>query len=83
MCRCHVARFYTENGLRVLNEWLFDGVHTKAPGMSKEKKRIEMYSQVRALLRVRPSHCGCSLPPLRCIREIANRHAFSHSAWLK
>lgn len=46
------ASFYTENGLRVLNEWLIDGVRRKEPGMSKEKKRIEMFSQVRALLRV-------------------------------
>lgn len=49
------ASFYTENGLRVLNEWLIDGVRKNEPGMSKEKKRIEMFSQVRALLRVRSS----------------------------
>ncbi|DBA00559.1 TPA: hypothetical protein N0F65_006463 [Lagenidium giganteum] len=44
--------FYNERGLRVLNEWLLEGVKKKEPGMSKEKRRIELFSQVRALIRV-------------------------------
>ncbi|KAF1330981.1 hypothetical protein FI667_g4723, partial [Globisporangium splendens] len=44
--------FYAENGLRVLNEWLVDGIRKKEPSMSKEKRRVEMFSQVRALLRI-------------------------------
>lgn len=51
------SRFYAENGLRVLNEWLVEGIRKKEPSMSKEKKRIEMYSQVRALLRVSVNGC--------------------------
>lgn len=46
--------FYAEKGLKVLNAWLQDGLsRKKEPGMSKEKRRVEMFSQVRALLRVR------------------------------
>ncbi|GLE03795.1 hypothetical protein PINS_up012697 [Pythium insidiosum] len=45
--------FYAEKGLRVLNEWLLDGLK-KAPAssVSREKLRVEMFSQVRALLRI-------------------------------
>lgn len=51
--RVLAGSFYAENGLRVLNEWLADGVRRKEPGTSREKKRVEMFSQVRALIRVR------------------------------
>lgn len=44
--------FFAEGGLKVLNAWLSDGATRREPGMSKEKKRAEMFSQVRALLRV-------------------------------
>ncbi|KAG7394440.1 hypothetical protein PHYBOEH_005173 [Phytophthora boehmeriae] len=44
--------FYAEGGLKVLNAWLSDGAVRREPGMSKEKKRAEMFSQVRALLRI-------------------------------
>ncbi|CAI5738799.1 unnamed protein product [Peronospora destructor] len=44
--------FYAEGGLKVLNAWLVDGVTRREAGLSKEKKRIEMFSQVRALLRI-------------------------------
>ncbi|CEG42464.1 yth domain containing 2 [Plasmopara halstedii] len=44
--------FYAEGGLKILNEWLLDGVSRRESGMSMEKKRIEMFSQVRALLRI-------------------------------
>ncbi|KAJ0399848.1 hypothetical protein ATCC90586_005390 [Pythium insidiosum] len=45
--------FHAEKGLRVLNEWLLDGLK-KAPAssVSREKLRVEMFSQVRALLRI-------------------------------
>jgi len=36
----------------VLNAWLADGATRREAGLAKEKKRIEMFSQVRALLRV-------------------------------
>ncbi|KAH7488151.1 uncharacterized protein KRP23_2109 [Phytophthora ramorum] len=44
--------FYAEGGLKVLNAWLVDGVARREAGLSKEKKRTEMFSQVRALLRI-------------------------------
>eukprot|EP00644_Phytophthora_capsici_P005375 jgi/Phyca11/4367/fgenesh1_pm.PHYCAscaffold_1_\ len=44
--------FYAEGGLKVLNAWLVDGATRREAGMSKEKKRVEMFSQVRALLRI-------------------------------
>ncbi|OWZ15117.1 hypothetical protein PHMEG_00011299 [Phytophthora megakarya] len=44
--------FYAEGGLKVLNAWLVDGATRREAGMSKEKKRTEMFSQVRALLRI-------------------------------
>ncbi|KAG6954261.1 hypothetical protein JG688_00012453 [Phytophthora aleatoria] len=44
--------FYAEGGLKVLNAWLVDGTTRRETGLSKEKKRIEMFSQVRALLRI-------------------------------
>ncbi|CAI5702891.1 unnamed protein product [Peronospora effusa] len=44
--------FYAEGGLKVLNAWLVDGVTRREAGLSNEKKRIEMFSQVRALLRI-------------------------------
>ncbi|KAG7377084.1 hypothetical protein PHYPSEUDO_012177 [Phytophthora pseudosyringae] len=44
--------FYAESGLKVLNAWLVDGVTRRELGLSKEKKRTEMFSQVRALLRL-------------------------------
>ncbi|ETL25729.1 hypothetical protein AM587_10004311 [Phytophthora nicotianae] len=44
--------FYAEGGLKVLNAWLVDGTTRREGGLSKEKKRTEMYSQVRALLRI-------------------------------
>ncbi|KAI9911187.1 hypothetical protein PsorP6_008742 [Peronosclerospora sorghi] len=44
--------FYAENGLKLLNAWLVDGATRREPGLSKEKRRIEMFSQVRALLRI-------------------------------
>lgn len=36
----------------MLNAWLVDGATRREAGLSKEKKRSEMFSQVRALLRV-------------------------------
>ncbi|POM68019.1 Hypothetical protein PHPALM_15870 [Phytophthora palmivora] len=44
--------FYAEGGLKVLNAWLVDGATRREAGVSKEKKRVEMFSQVRALLRI-------------------------------
>ncbi|RLN89366.1 hypothetical protein BBJ28_00012947 [Nothophytophthora sp. Chile5] len=38
--------FYSEGGLKVLNTWLADGSTRREPGMSKEKRRIEMFSQI-------------------------------------
>ncbi|KAF4316932.1 hypothetical protein BBO99_00004632 [Phytophthora kernoviae] len=38
--------FYAEGGLKVLNAWLSDRAARREPGMSKEKKRIEMFSQI-------------------------------------
>lgn len=45
-------RFYAENGLIVLNEWLSDSLQRKEYGLTKQKRVAAMYSQVRALLRV-------------------------------
>ncbi|EEY63718.1 uncharacterized protein PITG_02196 [Phytophthora infestans T30-4] len=44
--------FYAEGGLKVLNAWLVDGVTRRETGLSKEKKRTEMFSQVRAIVRI-------------------------------
>ncbi|CAH0480804.1 unnamed protein product [Peronospora belbahrii] len=44
--------FYDEGGLKVLDAWLVDSVTRCEAGLSTEKKRIEMFSQVRALLRI-------------------------------
>jgi hypothetical protein len=46
--------FYSEKGLRVLNEWLLEIVKkpTSGTASAREKQRVESYSQVRALLRV-------------------------------
>ncbi|TMW56218.1 hypothetical protein Poli38472_008866 [Pythium oligandrum] len=43
--------FYAEKGLKVLNEWLLEGMR-KGGGGSLQKQRIELFAQVRALLRV-------------------------------
>ncbi|EGZ30179.1 hypothetical protein PHYSODRAFT_310222 [Phytophthora sojae] len=43
---------FAEGGLKVLNAWLVDGATRREAGLSKEKKRSEMFSQVRALLRI-------------------------------
>lgn len=45
--------FYAENGLIVLNDWLSDSLQRKETGLTKQKRVAAMYSQVRALLRVR------------------------------
>ncbi|KAE8993025.1 hypothetical protein PF011_g17307 [Phytophthora fragariae] len=44
--------FFAEGGLKVLNAWLVDGAARREAGLSEEKKRTEMFSHVRALLRI-------------------------------
>ncbi len=45
-------RFYFENGLKVLNEWLLNDLEKKEKEISKDKKIMEVFAQIRALLRV-------------------------------
>uniref|UniRef100_M4B3R3 Uncharacterized protein n=1 Tax=Hyaloperonospora arabidopsidis (strain Emoy2) TaxID=559515 RepID=M4B3R3_HYAAE len=44
--------FYEQGGLKVLDAWLVNGVSRCEEGLTEEKKQIEMFSQVRALLRI-------------------------------